>query len=116
MSTLHPDEQIAALRRAVFEAIETWNAAHPHPMRSHREHGAVHVTQLYTDAGGSVSYAITVECALSGTPHLTFHGTDLAAVAEQALLTLEHKIDVELRRRAARADHADVCLQHGIAV
>jgi hypothetical protein len=115
MTNLIAADQIAALRGLVFGAVASWNAAHPHRLRSHHEHAAVNVALVYGDADGAPRYAVTVDCTLSGSAPLTFHGTDLATVAEQARLTLEHKIDVELHRRAGHVHHLHLTA-HGIAV
>jgi hypothetical protein len=115
MSSDHAAREIAQLRELVFGAVESWNAAHPHPLRSRHERGSVSVAHVYGTAGGPPSYAIRVECALSGTPQLSFRGTNLAAVAEQARLTLEHKLEVELRRRAGSGRY-ETHHRHGIAV
>jgi hypothetical protein len=106
MMTLTVADQLAALRSVVFEAVADWNAAHPHPLRSHQEHAAVHVTQVYADATGVPSYSITVVCALAGSAQLAFHGPDLATVTEHARLTLEHRIAAELQHRAEK-QHED---------
>src|SRR5664280_2203737 len=95
--------ELAALRGVIFEAVQSWNAAHPQARGSLRERASVNVAQTYTDATGAPSYSITVFCPLTGTSQLTFHGSDSAAVAEQARLTVEHKIAAELRRRADAA-------------
>jgi hypothetical protein len=116
MTSLHVADQLSALRNAVFGAIESWNTAHPHPLRSHREHGSVNVTQVYADATGIPSYSIVVVCALSGTAHLTFHGHDIAAIAEHARFTLEHRIAAELKRRADKAYEDEFDRRYGVAV
>jgi hypothetical protein len=112
MLTLNETAQLAALRDVVFGTIDDWNSIHPHPLRSHHEHGSVNVTYAYTDSGGMPSYTIAVVCTLAGSASLVFHGHDLATVAEHARLTLEHRIGAELEHRAERAreaafDHAD---------
>jgi hypothetical protein len=104
MMSLDVADQLAALRSVAFGAIDRWNVTHPHPLRSRQEHGSVNVTQVFTDATGIASYSITVVCALSGVAQLTFHGQDLAAIAEHARLTLESKIAAELHRRADKDD------------
>jgi hypothetical protein len=116
MTSLKFADQLAALRSVVFGAIDSWNAAHPHPLRSRQEHGSVNVTQAYADATGIAGYTILVVCALSGMPQLTFHGQDPAAVAEHARLTLEQKIAAELQRRADRAHDGEFDRGCGIAV
>jgi hypothetical protein len=88
--------------------VNDWNDAHPHRLRSHQERAAIFVTHVYADGSDHPSYAISVECSLIGPGALTFHGADLASVAEHARLTVEHKLDVELRARAERVhDEAD---------
>jgi hypothetical protein len=108
--------ELAALRGVVFEAIESWNAAHPRVRGSQRERGSVNVTQMHTDASGAPSYSITVLCALTGTSQLTFHGPDRAALAEQARLTVERKIAAELHRRDDEAYEDGLNQKFGIAV
>ncbi len=107
MLTLTETAQLSALRDVVFGTIDDWNSIHPHPLRSHLEHGSVNVTHAFTDAGGTPSYTIAVVCTLAGSAPLAFHGHDLAAVAEHARLTLEHRIVAELEHRAERAREAD---------
>ncbi len=109
-------DQLAALRGLVFDAIESWNAAHPSARGSQRERGSVNVTQMYTDATGVPAYSITVLCQLSGTSQLTFHGQDPAALAEQARLTVERKIMAELQRRADEAYEGELNRKFGIAL
>jgi hypothetical protein len=116
MMTLTVADQLAALRGVVFGAVEQWNAQHPHPLRSHQEHAAVHVTQVYGDATSVPSYTVTVVCGLSGAPQLAFHGADLAAVIEHARLTLEHRIAVELAQRAEKLRDAEFDCKYGVAV
>jgi hypothetical protein len=108
--------QLAALRSVVFGAIDDWNAAHPHPLSSRHERGSINVSVTFVDARGSASYAIKVTCSLSGSAHLTFHGPDLAAVAEIARLTLEHRIAVELQQRAAKAADDEFTRRYRVAV
>jgi hypothetical protein len=116
MLTLTAVDQPTALRSLVFAAIDRWNAAHPHPLRSHQEHGSVNITQVYADAGGVPSYTITVVCALAGSGQLAFHGHDLEAVAEHARLTLEHRIETELDRRADKAREDEFDRRYSFAV
>ncbi|MGD0475377.1 MAG: hypothetical protein ABSB70_19490 [Candidatus Velthaea sp.] len=96
-------DQFAALRSVVFEAIESWNTAHPRARDSQRERAAVNLTQSYTTANGAPSYSIIISCSLIGGAQLIFHGSDRAALAEQARLTFERKIGTELQRRADAA-------------
>lgn len=116
MTSLTSADQLATLRQLVFEAVDAWNAAHPHPLGSHREHASVSVTQVYADASGAPSHIITVVCALAGSAQLTFHGHDLATVAEHACLTLEHRIEAELQRREQKLLESDFDRRYGIAV
>jgi hypothetical protein len=109
-------DQLAALRSVVFDAVERWNAAHPHPLPSHREHASVQVTHVYNDATGGPTFTITVVCALSGSAQVNFHGHDLPALLEQARLTLERRIAAELDRRAAKARDNDIEAKFGVAV
>jgi predicted Zn-dependent protease len=109
-------DQLAALRSVVFTAVQDWNAAHPHPLGSRREHAAVNVTQVFTDTGGEPSFTITVTCALAGSANLNFHGQDLPAVVEHARLTLEHRIAAEVERRAAKALEIGLDQKFGVAV
>jgi aromatic ring-cleaving dioxygenase len=102
MTSLTVAAQIEALRNLVVGAVEDWNAEHPHRLRSHLERAAIYVTHVYADGSDHPTYAISVECSLVGPGALTFHGSDLATVAEHARLTVEHKLDVELRARAER--------------
>jgi hypothetical protein len=112
--SVNETSQLSALRNLVFGEIQRWNAGHPHPLRSHQEHGSVSVTEVYADSGGAPSYAITVVCALAGSAQLAFHGHDLAAVAEHARLTLEHRISAEVQHRAEKA--SDDAFDRGYAV
>lgn len=116
MMTLTAADQLTALRSVLFEAIADWNSRHPHRLRSRHEHGSVSVTQVYADAGDVPSYTVTVVCALAGTGQLAFHGQDLPAVVEHARLTLEHRIAVELQRRAEKAYDDEFVARFGIAV
>lgn len=96
-------DQLDALRALLFGAIDQWNTAHPHPLRSHHEHGSLNITQGYSDANGAPSYSITIVCALAGSAPLAFHGHDLRAVTEHARLTLGHRIEAEAAQRAEKA-------------
>lgn len=107
---------ISALRRVVFNAIEVWNGAHPHPLRSHREHGTIAIAQAYVDGSETPAYSITVVCALAGAEQHVFHGHELARVAEHARLTLESKIVAELQRRADRDRDRELVSRFGVAV
>jgi hypothetical protein len=107
--------ELAALRGVIFEAVESWNAAHPQARGSLRERASINVAQTYTDASGAPSCSITVLCPLTGTSQLTFHGSDPAAVAEQARLTVERKIAAELHRRADSAYEEELNRKFGIA-
>jgi hypothetical protein len=104
MRSLDVTDQVAALRSVVFDAVDSWNVAHPHPLRSRQERGSVNVTTIFSDVTGAASYSITVVCALSGVPQLTFHGQDLAAIVEHARLALEDRIKAELARRAHKGE------------
>jgi hypothetical protein len=108
-------DQLAALRTVVFGATDSWNAAHPHPLRSRKEHAAINVTHVYADAAGKPSYAINVVCTLSGAPPLAFHGHNLMAVAEHARLALEHRIAAEVRRRLAKLQEDGFDGKYGVA-
>jgi hypothetical protein len=99
----------------MFGAIDSWNVAHPDQRGARRERGSINVSQVYTDRTGEPSYAITVVCTLAGSMPFAFHGQGLAAVVEQARLTLERKIAAELDRRAARARETDVCGDQDVA-
>jgi len=117
MMNLTVTDQLEALRSAVFGPIASWNAAHPHPLHSHRERATLNVTQIYADAAGIPSYSISVVCTLSGgSAQLAFHGPDLAAVAEHARLTLEARIAAELRHRADKRPADDFEGQYGVAI
>jgi hypothetical protein len=116
MPNVTSTDPVFTLRGMVFEAVEAWNTAHPHPLGSRREHATVNVTQVYADTSGTPSYTITVACALSGSAQLTFHGHDLATVAEHACLTLEHRIPAELQRRAEKLLERAFDRSYGVAV
>jgi hypothetical protein len=107
--------ELAALRSVIFEAVESWNAAHPQARGSLRERASINVAQTYTDATGVASYSITILCQLSGASQLTFHGSDPAAVAEQARLTVERRFAAELQRRADAAYEEELNRKFGIA-
>jgi hypothetical protein len=109
-------DQLAALRRLVFEAVADWNAAHPHARGSQRARGLVSVTQIFSDAAGKASYSITVVCPLSGSSQLTFHGHDPVTVVEQARLTVERKTSAERQRRENEAYQHELNRKFGIAV
>ena len=96
MTKLISTDQVAALRAHVFDAVTSWNAAHPGVPGSRRERASVSVTEVYGDATAAPSYTITVVCPLGGSTPLTFHGPVLTTVAEQAYLTIERKIATEL--------------------
>jgi len=116
MTSLNSADQLTALRSVVFGAIDDWNAAHPHPLRSHHERGSINVNLEYANATGIASYSIIVVCALAGTAQLRFHGQDLVVIAEHARLTLERKIAAELKRRADNACEDEFDRNYGIAV
>jgi hypothetical protein len=116
MRTVAFDQQLAALRGVVFEAVDGWNAAHPQTRGSQRERGSINVTQAYTDAAGAPDYSITINCALCGASQLTFHGPDPAALAEQARLVVERKMTSELQRREDEAYEGELNRKFGIAV
>jgi hypothetical protein len=116
MTSLTVAAQVEALRKVAFDAIEEWNAGHPSRLRGHKERAAVYVTHVYADGSDVASFAITVECTLAGTGPLTFHGPDLATVAEHARLTLEHRIETELAHRAEREYDDAFDRRYGIAV
>jgi hypothetical protein len=107
--------ELAALRGVVFEAVDSWNAAHPKARGSLRERASINVAQNYSDASGAPSFSITVLCPLTGTSQLTFHGSNPAAVAEQARLTVERKIASELRCRADAAYDEELDRKFGVA-
>jgi hypothetical protein len=107
--------ELAALRGVIFEAVDSWNAAHPPARGSLRERASINVAQTYTDASGAASCSITVLCPLTGMSQLTFHGSDPAAVAEQARLTVERKIAAELQRRADSAYEEELNRKFGVA-
>jgi hypothetical protein len=117
MTSTNGIDQVSALRKLVFGAIDGWNAEHPHPLSSHRERGSISVSVLVNDATGMPNYTIKVICGLAGADHQTFHGHDLDAVAEHARLTLERRIAAELRHRAEN-EHAAATIEsrYGIAV
>ncbi len=116
MMSLTVNDQLSALRSVVFGAIDAWNATHPHPLRSRKERGAVNVTHAYTDASNDGTYLITVVCAPSGSAQLTFHGDNLADVAEHARLTLEQKIAMQSQRRAGKTYDHEFDSKYGVAI
>jgi len=95
--------QVAELRATVFKTVQDWNAAHPQRLRSHREHASIRITQTYTDDSDAPNFTIVVECQLAGTGPLTFHGSELSEVAEQARLTVERRLDAEIQLREDNA-------------
>ncbi len=113
MTSLNDTDRLTALRCVVFGAVESWNAAHPHPRRSRQERASLNVTQIFGDTSGLATYSITLICTLAGAAPLTFHGQNLAGVAEHAQLTLERKIVAELERRAQK-DEVD--RNHKVAI
>jgi hypothetical protein len=109
--------QVAELRRTVFHAVRDWNTAHPQPLRSHRERATINITHTSTDANETPKYTIAIECQLAGRPSLTFHGHELGAVAEQARLTVGHRIAVELQLREENArEVAELIGKYGVVV
>jgi hypothetical protein len=109
-----PVGPVAELRTTVFRAIQDWNTAHPQPLRSHREHAAIRITQTYTDVSDAPKYAVAIECQLAGRGPLTFHGPDLSEVAEQARLTVERQLAVEIQLREENArEVADLIHKYG---
>jgi hypothetical protein len=116
MLNLTVTDQFMGLRTAVFGALESWNAAHPHPLPARKEHAAINVTAAYTGAAGEPSYMITVVCTLLGSAPLAFHGPDLVAVAEQARLALERRIGAEVEGRAVKSREDARRRELGIAV
>jgi hypothetical protein len=109
-------DQLAPLRSIVFGAIDAWNTNHPQALHSRRERGCVNVAQVYADASGAPTYTITIVCALAGPAPLTFHGHDLAATVEHACVTVERRIEHELRGRALKVSEYEAERKYGVAV
>ncbi len=103
MSDSNDASQVAELRTMIFETVQNWNAAHPQPLRSHRERAEISITRRYTDDCETPQYAIAIDCQLAGRAPMTFHGHDLGEIAEQARLTIERRLAVEIQLREENA-------------
>jgi hypothetical protein len=114
MSQADAAAQLAALNTTVLGAVDGWNQHHPQRLPSRKELASIKITERHV--GTVVIYSITIKCKLASPDPMAFHGPNLAKVAECARLTVERKIESELRRHEQKAsDDAQFVQRFGIA-
>ncbi len=97
MSHADAAAELAALNTVVLGTLDDWKLHHPQPLPARKERASIKIAERHV--GSVVIYSITVKCKLASQDPMSFHGLNLAIVAESARFAVERNIETELRRR-----------------